>query len=287
VYAKLDAQCYVPDEIKKKRFLDLSSGPSAKYYRELLTLARFCLARHPYMRLGVYDLYESYADMDQRRETSNGQPGCTIEQFVAGAQDSIVGVGYWFSNLFGPDSGKSINDFLVRSPAGQVDLYIPDLRLSPVKHLGLIHEMGPGVEDRIASFVDQFRAWGGRRQLSRQQAQRCRLHVMRLAPTNSFLCLDHDKKSGRMIVHPYAVGIQPSKELKLELRFPKTSLYSMYAESLGVLRRPEYISETITTSFAEGRLTPQMGTKPNPALQPTSRARKARVKSKKRHAARG
>lgn len=249
VYVKLDPKTKVPEEIRDKRFVDLSSRSQVKYYKELVALAKYCLSRQPFSRLGIYDIYTTYADLDARREDTHGNTGCTIDDFVNCAQRSVVGVGYWFSNLFGPDSGRGVSNLLSHNERVQVELYLPDPQTAPLQHLARIHETQGGVVERIDSFIDYFKSWGETRGLSANQAARCTLHLLRIVPTNSFLCVDPEDPAGRMIVQCYAVGIAPSQEMKIELRYPQTHLYRTYLESLKVLRQTQNVSRSLTTSY--------------------------------------
>ena len=249
IYVKLDAKCYVPDDIKRRLFIDLSGRYESKeFFRGLLSLARYGISRNPLSRLGVYDIYDSFSDLDARRENKDGIPGCPLGEFIACAEEEIVAVGLWFGVLFGPDSGAALANFLQTKPKGTIDLYVPDPESAPLHNLALVHEHKSGVIKRIKDFIVLFEEWGCSRGLSQDEADRCRLHLLKLVPTNSYLCIDPCQVRGRMILDIFAVGIEPSRQMKVELRYPETSLFKMYADSLAIISDRETTSRMITAS---------------------------------------
>ncbi|MGF6873036.1 toll/interleukin-1 receptor domain-containing protein [Paraburkholderia sp. MM5477-R1] len=249
VYIKI-SDTYVPDEIKGKLYVDLSMSMRDKLYQEnLIKLAQFFLVdNHPYRSFGIYDIYTSYSDMDSRREDGQGRHGCNVDKYVASARHSVIAVGLWYGALFGPNSAAGIETFL-KGGNGRVHLFVPDPDASPMEHLRKTHNCGHGVEERIRGFISNFKSWGKTRGLSRDQADRCTLHLINLIPVNSFLCLDFGQANCRMLIDVFAAGIVPEDQLKLELRYTNTPLFEVYSKSLTFIMDSTRTSKTLTTAY--------------------------------------
>ena len=251
IYINLDKDTYVPAEIQKKLFVDLSRPEETQDYQgNLLRLAQFLIRRNPLTSLGVYDIYESFQALDSRRERISGRIGCSVDDYVKDARENLVAVGLWFGVLFGPNSGRVISTFLSGGGERTVDLYAPDPDKAPMAQLMSIHDHGSaqGIEERIRQFIAAFKNWGKVRQIQPSLAECCRLHLLNFIPVNSFLCTDYDKPYGRMILDIFAVGIEPDRQMKVELRYPSTPLYVAFKESLDSIRRTNRVTKTIITS---------------------------------------
>ena len=250
LYINISPDTNVPDRIRKRIYVDLAPRRPADYALRILDISRFFLRRPALRRLGVYDVYSELSDLDSRRENATGEVGCTIDQYLSSASDSIVAVGLWFGVLFGMDQASTLAQRLRDVPGLRIDLYIPDPDIAPMAQLAGIHESAHAVIDRIPEFVEQrFTPWGAKRGLDASQAQRCQLHFLRYIPTASFLCVDAVKPTGRIILDLYTPRIKPSDQLKVELRYPRTPVYQKYLQSLAYIQSDQSVTRSIPTSY--------------------------------------
>ncbi|MCI0735986.1 MAG: toll/interleukin-1 receptor domain-containing protein [Beijerinckiaceae bacterium] len=246
VYANISPNTSVPDEIKRKRYVDLSK--KSDIHRSLLELAKFLLARSPFAWLGVYNVYANYSDLAARRENITGHTPCDVDAFIECASKSVIAVGYIFRTLFGNSHGRGICRRLRESSSFQMQFYVPDPQLDGAAHLASIHIRKASIPREIQAFVEHFLDWGQSMKLTPQQAARCHLHLMKAAPTHSLLAVDPCLPQGRIIVDAYAFGGEPRDQLKVELRYPQTQLYSFYIQALTEQTVAENISQSMTTS---------------------------------------
>ncbi len=223
LYVNLHKDTYIPYEISDKLFIDLSSTKrSVKYHENILKIAQYFVTRNPFKAMGVYNIYNNFSDLDTRRENQFGDEGCSIDGFIDCATESVIAVGLWFGVLFGPNSANSLERFLKNGKNRYVKLYAPDPNAAPMEQLNKIHEYGgvDAVESRINTFIDLFKKWGAARRLSEPEAKRCSLSLINFIPVNSFICVDFGKPTSRMILDIFAVGIEPDRQMKVELRYP-------------------------------------------------------------------
>jgi hypothetical protein len=252
VYVNLHKDTYIPGEIYDKLFVDLSSTKkSAKYQENILRLAQYFVLRNPFKSQGIYNIYTDFRDLNSRREDRFGDEGCSIDGFIECANERVIAVGLWFGVLFGPNSANSLKKFLKDNKDGHVELFAPDPDEAPMAQLNKIHEYGgaDAVEHRIRTFMNLFIKWGAARGLSESEAKRCKLSLLDFIPVNSFLCVDFGKPTCRIILDIFAIGIEPNRQMKVELRYPGTPLFKMYAESLKSTMFGERITKTLHTSF--------------------------------------
>jgi hypothetical protein len=249
VYVKLKEGTYVPDAIQRRLFVDLATADKGAKQDSLMRLARYLLRRPPWISTGVYEIYADLDDLNARREDSQGQPGCSIDEFLALAQSRIISVGLWFGFLLGMDQGAALAELLHSRPQLTIDLYVPDPDTAAREQLALIHESGQEVWNRVTERIHAFSKWGKARGLTASDASRIRLHLLRFVPTASILAVDPWGPAGRIILDLYTPGIAPSRQAKLELRHPKTKIYQTYLQSLEMMTRPSVISRMIPTDY--------------------------------------
>lgn len=248
IYIKLKEFIDVPRFITENLYIDLSD--EKKYSEEILKLAGFLIRYSPFRCSGVYDLYSSYTDLDTRRENAQGIAPCPVDEFIACASKSVVGVGYWFKTLFGATGGESIKSFLKSSSDSTVDLYVPDPDTEAVQHLAEIHssETDPFIK-KVRAFINEFPSYGKSLNLTKDQAKRFSLNLINKPPTHSILSTDYLEPHGRIVADLYAFGIGASQQMKVELRYPKTPLYKTYCNSLQLLTSAENVTKTISADW--------------------------------------
>ncbi len=241
----------VPQEIGKRLYVDYSFPPNdlESQIRATEDIARFFINYRSLQRIGVYDVFHSYDDMNHRRQRSNGIEGCDQHQFVSSAKKHIVAVGFFYANLFGADVGSPIAKWARKHCEGTVDLYVPDISKAPIDNLKIIYPYGDQIPKKIQDFIDLFKEWGRTMRLRKDVAQRIQLHLLSCCPTHSLLAVDPDEAYGRMIADVTSSGDGCDYQMKVEFRYPQTPLYKRYRDSLRLLESPEYQTETFYTSY--------------------------------------
>ncbi len=235
VYVNLDPDTYVREDIKRQLYIDLSSRKTLP--SELLKLAKIFIHVPAMRQIGLYEAYPNVEMLNEWRERADGTRGCSLEQFIEAAAERIVSVGLWFGAIFDMNQGAALADCLRSKPTLTVDLYMPDLKKAPMSQLIFIHENAQGVRIAMKQFLNLFQSWGANRGLTKQQADRIRLHLLPFIPTCSMLCTDPHLPIGRVTLDLYAPGIKPSAQFKLELRGPQTPGYQTYMQSLDYIKR--------------------------------------------------
>lgn len=230
IYVNIAPNTNVPARIRSRVYVDLCSEKNRE--DQLLQLAKGLLSRPAVRRLGFYDCFHGVIDLNNRRENSNGSAGCDLNQFIGLAAKDIKAVGLCWGSLLGDlDSGAGLAKCLQRNADLRVFLYMPSLG-APKQQIECIHEYRRGIVVNIEAFLARFERWGRERGLSAAEAARIELRLLPFIPTYSMLAIDIEKPSGRMILDIYTPGIEPSTQMKIEIRYPTTPLYRMFKAAL-------------------------------------------------------
>lgn len=250
----------LPEEVRKHVYIDFimpsRERADSRLRRELRAtedLARYLLSIRPLTRLGIYDVFYSYADLDQRRESSDGVEGANIYQFVRSARQRVSGVGFFFGHLFGMEGGTAVASWVhshATDPDAKIDLYVPDPDSAPLENLREIYPHGEQIPGRIVNFIKSFTAWGRQMRLSEQESRMVTLTLLKCCPTASILAIDPDEAKGRIIVtfSPTGYGSYASDSLlHVELRYPQTPIYQRFCETLHFVQSPAAQAKAIAT----------------------------------------
>jgi TIR domain len=131
IYVKLQAGTFVPESVQKRLFVDLALPDKDGKQDSLLRLAKYLLGRPPWIATGVYNVYTDVDDLNSRREDTDSDISCGINEFLTLAQHKITSIGLWFGAIFGMDQGAALVEVLRSSPFVEIDLYLPDPNHAP------------------------------------------------------------------------------------------------------------------------------------------------------------
>jgi len=251
----------LPEDIRKHVYIDFTLPTNervdARIRRELRAtedLARYLIAIRPLTRLGIYDAFFSYADLDQRRELSDEVEGANIYQFVRSARQRIFALGFFFGHLFGMEGGTSIASWIhdhVIDPNAKIDLYVPDPDSAPLENLRIIYPHGEQIPGRIVNFIESFTNWGRQMRLSEVESRMVTLTLLKCCPNTSILAIDPNDAKGRMIVSFSPTGYSNyanDNMFHIELRYPRTPIYQHFYDTLSYLQLPGSQTKVIATS---------------------------------------
>lgn len=239
----------LPEEVRKHVYIDFTlpshERADSRVRRELRAtedLARYLLTIRPLTRLGIYDAFFSYADLDQRRELSDGVEGTNIYQFVRSARQRVSAVGFFFGHLFGMEGGTAVASWVhdhVSDSNAKIDLYVPDPDSAPLENLRIIYPHGEQIPRRIVNFIESFTDWGRQMRLNEEESRMVTLTLLKCCPTASILAIDPDEAKGRMIISFSPTGYQSHANdnlLHIELRYPQTPIYQHFHDTLSFVQ---------------------------------------------------
>lgn len=254
----------LPEEIQNHVYIDFTVNPGERTDRRIRreleateNLARYLLSISPHTRLGVYDIFHSYADLDRRREKENGSVGANVYEFARSALKRMMAVGFFFGHLFGMEGGSTIASWIkshVGDQEASIELFIPDPDIAPLDNLKLIYPHGEQIPGRIRDFISMFESWGKQMRLTQDESQLISLKLLKCCPTASFFTLDPYEATGRVVVSfsPTGYGPEASDNLfHVELRYPQTPIYQHILDSLHFVQRDEMQTKSISTNHMQ------------------------------------
>jgi hypothetical protein len=250
----------LPKDVRKHVHIDFIMPPGeradSRLKRELRAtedLDRYLLTIRPLTRLGVYDVFHSYADLDQPRETEDAAEGASVYQFVRSVRLRVSAIGFFFGHLFGMEGGTAVASWVhshANDPGAKIDLYVPDPDSAPLGNLREIYPHGEQIPGRIVNFIQSFSDWGRQMRLSEQESRAVTLTLLKCCPTVRVLAIDPDSVRGRMIVTCSPTGYRRDMNdnlLHLELRYPQTPIYQHFCDSLHFVQSPQAHTRRIAT----------------------------------------